>query len=289
MLLLSTLLYLVGDPSGANSHSLALDELYINKFGTAAQSEGYVLFSAISGLNLPLYLYSFQSNRLQELDDGRINVRLPYVLASKQGFMLLNRVGNLSLYYLSFEGNYEKTLRLNNLLSQGERVLYAVNAPGGILLSLRAGNKASAALLDPETLRLKRLSSLETDFKVIWVAQGQRFWRFTCETGELLELDSALNKKAVAFRAIEPVENKGDGRNPYFSILHQPVISSEMISFVHLEVRNKLGELLETRGSNALLLDRDGKARTAAMMVLGSYQGATLSLDCENLELKLRK
>jgi hypothetical protein len=269
---------------------LALDELYFDDVGFSHQLEENVLFSTFSGMSVPLHHFSFETGKVTEIKDGRINAMLPFIFSQDDRFVLLNAIGNLTLFYLSKQGQFIEKLPLSLDLDPGERVMAAIPGKSYVWLSLHSKERsclAQLSLKDHKITRMPCISDSEHPKKV-WFEFQEQLYMLTSDTGELREVTEHYIRGEVVFRGIEPVLNTVSRRQKYFHPLTQPVVVfPDFVSFAARNLRTSYGEEVEDKSLIGATLDTNIKLTKSPFRIIAKYKDQTLSINCPNKELEI--
>lgn len=271
------------------SDTLDLDEIYVNKFAFATQNSDKVLFSGIKGFEIPLFIYDFQTNRVTAIDDGRIKSKMPYLVSDEKGFMLVNRVGGFMIETLDQQGAYRETKRYDHVLEPAEKIAQAQRWQDNILLTLHKDNRSRLVSFDPQSGQMTTLTSRNDSdgYRDFWFRFNQAWYRYTRETGQVLQLDAQFEKVAQVKQGIEPVERENQRRFKYRSVLNSPILHPQYINFSYTQVRDRFGEIQADAISNSWVMTKDTTDTYLDVCILGIYKDKMLIYHWEEGEFQL--
>ena len=262
-----------------------LDELSIKKLGFAGSNGHYVAATYSASNKLTAFIYDFESGQVKELNDGRIQTLLSYVIPHGTGFALVNKVGG-TLFLISPQGAFLERQFWNQYVGwqNDYKLLHLVPKDGQALATLR--DKQGYLLLAELDISkqsvavLYRIKEQDPELGHMWVTAGAHLYLAGVQTGRIDRLNPDTFQKLKTLKtAGDPwAKKKWTRSGKYAWLLSQPVVVGDSIYFRYLRYRDKFGDPLAERQVLTLVISPKG-IQEQKTLVLGSWQGKTLNYD----------
>lgn len=268
-----------------------LQDTYIHKMGFVGQNGDNVLCSVVGTMKPELLHYSFQANRVRIVEDGRMPMMLPYILPYESGFVLFSTLGNGTLYFVSGDGTFQDSVRLDGVFAVDEKVTFVQPSDTGVLLTIRQGATWKLTRFDIEERKAEHLFSYKASDEHMrtYCALGDQYWMVTRETGEIAALDKQGRKGPMIHKGQEPLARKKfQRRGRFHRILGQYHSHNGFLAFSHRQVRDPYGNPLEPFQKNCLILDQQGLVQFTESIVLAMHGEKALTLHEPSGELTIQ-
>lgn len=275
--------------------SFSIDELHIQRIGSSVAQGPVILFNGMSGLNVKIYWFNLEKQSGKTLDPNLVKLHNPYVLVSRNGFLLVQAVGEPTLVHLNLNGDYLRRQLLPEFRGWDDSLVFkglsGYARPLMANFETRDGKKVLIAALDTEKQTLDFLHQQHQDEKT------HRFypWRdghvhLVYETGLVEFLTSDFQVKEVLRSGVAPIPIDPSRaiarRRAFYSLLWPTAFMEDRIVFSFnkpdLYASAKYPEPL----TRVLTLEKEGWQESTAIL-LGEHQGKKLLFDRLSQEFQI--
>jgi hypothetical protein len=277
------------------AESFTIDELHIKRIGSSVSHGPVVLFNGMSGLNIKVYWYHLQKEKGKIIDPNKIQIYVPRVLTTEEGFLLAQLVGQPKLVHLDLNGNYLKSQYLHDFQNWDENlVLKALGGYGKPIIAnfeTRDSAKIVIATIDTEEQSIEYMHEYhKSEFTHRFFPWENGFVHLISETGQMEKLSRDFKFERAIRPAREPIRIDPSRpiarRRKFFSLLWPTAFLENRIIFSFNKFDPASTVKYPEPITRALFLEKNEYIESKSLL-LGEHQGKQLRYDPVEQEFTL--
>ena len=267
-----------------------LDELYVKRIVSAATHGPSVVFTSFAGFDLKTYWFHLEEETGTVIDDQRAKLHLPGIVATKDGFCMVQTVGRPMLVLLDVRGNFLTSQRLEAYAGwDDELILKNINGYHNRHLAhalTQDQKKLLVGNLDLERRQIAWVHSFEQpeNQAVNFHPWGDGYLQVNMHTGQLAIFSSDFSEEKVLRTGLDPLRfdpkrfSRLAKRFKYRAMLEVISVQEERVVFAFNKPDSFAAEKYPEPLKRILTLENRGLVESTTI-ILGEHLGKKLVYD----------
>jgi hypothetical protein len=278
--------------------AFVIDELHAQSLGTFASRESITVFVGISGLNIKVHWYDLQTEKGKTLDPNKTRAIFPRVIASSDGFLLVETMGRAKMIHVTPKGEYQSTQYLQDFEGWDENLVFKEPAgfEGRLIGNFETldGRKILVCEIFTEERRIEPIHEhiQGEDIRVRFYPWKNGYLFLNKHTGLLQQRSADFEKTHILRPASNPLRVKPGSplsrRMTYFGMIWVKSLTKDHVIFAFNKPDPFDDNKYQSFSHHGLAL-ADGRLNESEAYILGEYGGKRLLYFFNDQEFKLEK